>query len=830
MRAVAVLLTVQLVALPSSSQLLPLDAATHLLSRIRTAGCRYCSFVCCFLQAAASKLKREIETGSYLKKREEAAAYAAAQAAAAAEAEAAEAAPAAAAGGEPKAEDKPAAGGAKAPDGKFSGKKTKAVAKGGGPGMSQYDILLRSGIPEADVPAFAAPEHWLGFFPPLGRRDLTSFGCHIDWRRSFITTDVNPYYDSFIRWQFNTLRKRGKLGFGKRPTIFSPTDGQACMDHERASGEGVGPQEYTLIKLALKAVPAEHHAAAGALKPLAEALAAGKRVFFVAATLRPETMYGQTNCFLLPEGDYGAFLVSPDGGDIFICTERSARNMAYQGLRASEKEGEITPMPGAGVLKGEDLLGLPLAGPYSSLETVYSLPLLTISMKKGTGVVTSVPSDAPDDFAALRDLKEKPKLREKYRIADHMVLPFDPIPIIDIPGFGTQAAVKVCDDLKIRSQNDKVLLAEAKDRVYLAGFYSGVMLTGKYAGRKVADAKPLVRADMIAEGLAAAYWEPESEVISRSGDECVVAQLDQWYLTYGEDEWREAISAWVHSPHFTAFSDKTLTAFDTTIGWLKEWACSRSFGLGTKLPWDPQFVIESLSDSTIYMAYYTVAHLLQGGNIDPATGAAPGPSGIRPDQLTDAVWDYIFFDDGVAPFPADAGIAAATLESLRREFRYWYPMDLRVSGKDLIGNHLTMSLYNHAAIWSATTLERAAAGLTPEASAKLVGAGPGAVRSDRMPRGFFCNGHVLVDGEKMAKQKGNFLTLEEAIGRWGADATRLALADAGDGLEDANFERDSADNAILRLTCEEEYARETLAAEAAGALRAAATELNFADK
>ena len=41
-------------------------------------------------------------------------------------------------------------------------------------------------------------------------------------------------------------------------------------------------------------------------------------------------------------------------------------------------------------------------------------------------------------------------------------------------------------------------------------------------------------------------------------------------------------------------------------GWLQQWACSRSFGLGTRLPWDPQYLIESLSDSTIYMAYYTV--------------------------------------------------------------------------------------------------------------------------------------------------------------------------------------------------------------------------------
>ena len=34
-----------------------------------------------------------------------------------------------------------------------------------------------------------------------------------------------------------------------RFTIFSPKDGQPCMDHDRSTGEGVGPQEYTLIKL-----------------------------------------------------------------------------------------------------------------------------------------------------------------------------------------------------------------------------------------------------------------------------------------------------------------------------------------------------------------------------------------------------------------------------------------------------------------------------------------------------------------------------------------------------------------------------------------------------
>ena len=69
------------------------------------------------------------------------------------------------------------------------------------------------------------------------------------------------------------------------------------------------------------------------------------------------------------------------------------------------------------------------------------------------------------------------------------------------------------------------------------------------------------------------------------------------------------------------YHDETRRGFDYTLGWLRQWACSRSFGLGTRLPWDPQYLIESLSDSTIYMAYYTVAHLLQRGDMYGQTGA-----------------------------------------------------------------------------------------------------------------------------------------------------------------------------------------------------------------
>lgn len=119
---------------------------------------------------------------------------------------------------------------------KSKSKKSKAVAKTGGI-KYQWLIMQSLGIPESEIPKFADPNYWLAYFPDRCMRDLKRFGLKVDWRRSFITTDVNPYYDSMVRWQFLHLKKRNKIAYGKRYTIFSPKDNQPCMDHERTIGE-----------------------------------------------------------------------------------------------------------------------------------------------------------------------------------------------------------------------------------------------------------------------------------------------------------------------------------------------------------------------------------------------------------------------------------------------------------------------------------------------------------------------------------------------------------------------------------------------------------------
>lgn len=161
-------------------------------------------------------------------------------------------------------------------------------------------------------------------------------------------------------------------------------------------------------------------------------------------------------------------------------------------------------------------------------------------MQKGTGVVTSVPSDAPDDWAALNDLKNKKALRQKYSITEDMVK-FDPVKIINTPSLGDLPAIKLYEDLKIKSQNDEELLKQAKDLCYKKGFYQGIMLVGKYAGKRVKQAKDFVKKDLIDEGLGVVYYEPDGKVVARSGQICVVSKLDQWYLNYSDEKWKQTV-------------------------------------------------------------------------------------------------------------------------------------------------------------------------------------------------------------------------------------------------------------------------------------------------
>ncbi|KZP30034.1 leucyl-tRNA synthetase [Athelia psychrophila] len=641
-------------------------------------------------------------------------------------------------------ENKPAVVVASAPA--VVGKANKGKLNAKSTGLKyQFQILEAIGIPRTEIKKFADAQHWLTYFPPQCIEDHNSFGSRIDWRRTFLTTDANPYYGSFVRWQMNKLYAQKKIKFGERYTIYSPKDGQPCMDHDRSDGEGIGPQEYTGIKMEVLNWSPE------AAKEI-EGKVGGRKVFMVAATLRPETMYGQTNCFVGTAIKYGIFAINET--DAYLCTYRAARNMAFQGIITPR--GEINQLL---EIDGSKLIGTKIRAPFSINPEVYVLPMDNVLPNKGTGVVTSVPSDSPDDFQTLMDLRKKP---EYYHIEASWAA-IDPVPVITTPNYGDLIAPAIIKQLKIQSQKDTKQLAEAKEIAYKEGFYSGTMIVGEFKGQSVQDAKPKVRADMIERGEGFAYAEPEGFVASRSGDECIVALMDQWYLDYGESSWKAIAEKLVAKMNL--YNKETRNAFDGTLNWLNQWACARTYGLGSKLPWDPDFLVEGLSDSTMYMSYYTVAQLLHENSID---GKKTGPLNITAEQMTDEIWDYIFCGGA---WPASPPISREQADELKHNFDYFYPFDVRSSGKDLVPNHLTFCVYVHAAMF-------------PE---------------EKWPLSMRTNGHLMLNGKKMSKSTGNSLTMREGIEKFGADATRLCLADAGDSVEDANFDEKTANANILRV-------------------------------
>ena len=370
--------------------------------------------------------------------------------------------------------------------------------------------------------------------------------------------------------------------------------------------------------------------------------------------------------------------------------------MAFQGIffDSDHFPKDQKELPLAVELPGSAMIGTLVNAPLSvHTKGVRVLPMESVLPTKGTGVVTSVPSDSPDDYVTLRDLAKKP---DYYGIKKEWA-ELEIVPVVETASYGNLTAKFIVEKMKINSPKDTKQLAEAKDLAYKEGFYKGTMLVGDCKGEPVEAAKPKIREALLKSQEAFAYAEPTNQVMSRSADECVVAYLGQWFINYGENdpEWRQQALDFVGSDLKT-YQRETKNAFEKMLEWLNRWACARTYGLGSKLPWDRKFLVESLSDSTIYHAYYTVAHLLHSDT----WGVQPGLLNVKAEQMKDETWDYIFCRREISTDLVEkSGITKKDLQSMRREFEYWYPLDINSSGKELMGNHLTFFIYVHIALF-----------------------------------------------------------------------------------------------------------------------------------
>jgi leucyl-tRNA synthetase len=568
------------------------------------------------------------------------------------------------------------------------------------------------GVPAEELKKFANPIYMATYYTNESRIAAKKAGFSVDWRRDFNT--IMPTYQKFIEWQYENLRAKGYVSKGTHPVVWCPKCQSPTGDHDRQVGEGVTPEEYTLIKFKLD-----------------------DETYLPAATFRPETVYGVTNMWIHPDE---AYVEAQVDNEKWIISEKAAEKLKEQRRSVEVKRA----------LKGRELIGKTFENPVTK-ERFLILPGWFVDATQATGVVYSVPAHAPYDWLALKDLQEKPEVSHEFGINPETVRNIKPISMIKVEGFGEYPAIEIVEQLGVKDQHDPKA-EEATKQLYKKEFHSGVLKENcmEYSGKMVREVKETLIKDFRSRGIADSMYDLPKSVVCRCMTPCIVKVLeDQWFLNYSDPEWKEKTKEALSK--MTIYPETATQWFLTVIDWLKEWACARRTGFGTPLPWVQGWIIETLSDSTIYMSFYTINKHIRRHD-------------IRPETLTKDVFDYVFYGKrDVKETASESGINAELLEEMRKEFLYWYPVDLRVSAKELVPNHLTFFIFHHVALFP------------PELWPKAIGV----------------NGMLMVEGKQMHKSKGNFVTMKNAIEEYGADATRCALLLAAEGMDDPDWRGDN---------------------------------------
>jgi leucyl-tRNA synthetase len=586
------------------------------------------------------------------------------------------------------------------------------------------DYLLANGCPEEMLPDLVEPQQVVSFFNQVYVNQYWKrFGFLADWRR--FTSTTNPDYGKFIQWQFRKLNEAGLL-------IQKPYFAPACVEcgpvavdaseTDLSKGGNAETTEYTLLKFRCG------------------------DMFLVAATLRPETVYGQTNFWVNPEVEY---VKVRRNGEIWVISRPSYDKMRYQ-----KDDIELV-----GTIPGRELVGRKAVAPVIHRE----LPVLPATFCKpevGTGLVTSVPSDAPDDWISLRILQEDDEAMDRYGLDREMVRAIRPIAIIDTKGYGPMPAVEMVEKMGITKAGDP-RLDEAKKAIYKDGFHTGRMNSacGEFAGMKVEEAKELIKQMMIKGGEAELFYDLSEEVVCRCGRPVVIKKVDdQWFIDYANASLTENSKRHAKSMHI--LPQDYYVNVQGVLDWFRERACVRQGNwLGTRFPFDPKWIIEAISDSTLYPIYYIVAPYYNSGQ-------------LKLDSLNEAFFDYVYLGKGdAAEVSASTGVAEELLNKIKEDVLYWYPLDINLGGKEHMTVHFPAFLMNHVAV-------------LPE---------------ELWPRGIFVNWYVTGKLGKISKSKGGAEPIPDAAERFGVDAMRLYYAHIAAPFADVAWDEDAIVNYSSRI-------------------------------
>jgi leucyl-tRNA synthetase len=548
-----------------------------------------------------------------------------------------------------------------------------------------YRDLYR--VPQNVLDEFTDPLTIVKHFAAEYQRVMTSCGLSIDWRRRFITVD--PTYSKFIEWQWKHLYDAGHVIKGVHPVRYCTVDENPVGDHDLLEGDKAEVIKFTLVMFRYG------------------------DAFIPTATLRPETIHGVTNLWANPDITYVEAMVD---GKAWIVSKEAAEKLSLQDHIVEIKEE----------IRGKDLVDKKVSHPLCGEVPI--LPAVFVDPDMATGMVMSVPAHAPFDYIALRDLQQAGKYTQ-----------IKPIPLIRVEGFGEIPAQHVVEKSGVKSQEDSRMDALTQE-LYSAEFSKG-KLFDKFGGKPVRVAREDFAAIMTEKYDSVVMHEFDLRpVICRCGNKVKVKILhDQWFLKYSDPVWKQEVSD--HLKDMDLVPAEVRLEFDRTVDWLKDWACTRKVGLGTRFPWDTTQLIEPLSDSTVYMAYYTIAHKIRD---------------IDSKLLTPEVFDYIFLGKKSVDLPEKK-----KLDAMREEFLYWYPYDFRFSAKDLISNHLTFQIFHHVTVFKG--------------------------QKDKLPKGMVVFGMGLLNGAKMSSSKGNVFLLEDAVKEFGADTVRMFLMGSAEPWQDFDW-------------------------------------------
>ena len=415
-------------------------------------------------------------------------------------------------------------------------------------------------VPEEIIKTFSDPEKIARYFHNEIKLGMQDMGYSIDWRREFTTID--KLYFKFITWQFKILQKKGLIVQGSHPVGWCPKDNNPVSQHDTVGDVEPEFNEYILIKFRLS----------------------NSEIFLPVVTLRPETIFGVTNLWINPDIDYIEIEIDQER---WIVTREATKKLEF--LNHNIKI--------LNVVSGKNLIGKNVISPICE-KNIQIFPANFVLPDTGTGIVMSVPSHAPFDYQAIKDLKKDPHIYKNELNLNEI----QPIKIIQLKTIHTEDNNKnrseyenkgsissstvsvetVISKYGINSQMDPAL-EKATNDLYSIEYYKGIMLpnTGIYSGMDVKDAKEKIKILLLAKNQAEIFYEFVNQPITcRCGSECVVKLLnDQWFINYGDTEWKNKVHNYIDS--MCIIPEELRQEFHNVVDWLKERACARKSGLGS---------------------------------------------------------------------------------------------------------------------------------------------------------------------------------------------------------------------------------------------------------